>query len=265
MNYYQGYTPPVAMLANDWQPHLPEYPCIIQHKLDGVRAFVSPSGSVYLGRKGSEIIHLRNQFGVPHVWLDGELYIPGKKLQYIAGLCNRLKPDNSTQQLEFHVFDIVGAAAQKDRIIKLMAVITNLPQVLPVPTTYTNSPWNAAAIYRKLPDDMEGLIYRHLDAPYQYGRTNFLLKRKKLHTNEYKCVGVVPGVGKFFGTLGAFTCVLPDSGIQFNVSAAELTNRERNTMWNNPPFGKYITVRYPNKSLNNIPLQAQFVAVREGE
>jgi DNA ligase-1 len=263
--YYNGYSPPIAMLANNWQPHLPEYPCILQYKLDGVRAFISPEGKVYLARKGTELIPLRNQFGVPHVWVDGELYIPGKRLQYIAGLCNRLKPDNETIQLEFHAFDIVGSAPQGDRLTKMMYVIANLPRVLPVSTLFAGNPWKATVIYNKLDPDIEGLIYRHVEAPYQYGRTNYLLKRKRLQTDEYKCVGVAPGMGKFFGTLGAFTCVLDDGKTQFNVSAAELTDEERHAMWEDPPFGKYITVRYPSKSAANIPLQAQFVAIREGE
>lgn len=262
MQYYANYTPPLAMLAVDWKEHLVEYPCIIQYKLDGVRAFLSPAGEVYLGRSGHERIPLRGKFGKPKHWLDGELYITGQKLQYIAGLVNRLKMDDEVAQLEFHPFDVVGPAPQRLRI-EMLQEISNTLKLAPV-VTYFAAEWqDSAIIYRDLPPDAEGLMYRMLDAPYTEGRTNALLKRKRMQTMEVECIGYEEGCGKFTGTLGSFICIVDT--MPFNVSAGELTNKERDEMWAEPPIGKLLTIRFPSKSAKGIPLQAQFVAVRDYE
>lgn len=260
--YHDSIIPPIAMLANDYHPHLVNYPCAVQVKLDGIRAFVSPEGKVYYGRSGSPIPTLHNQFGKPGVWLDGEIYKPNTKLQYIAGLCRLHNATNATRSLEFHAFDVIGSAPQYERLLKL-GMFGHLPNVTIVHTTFSHNPWAVTKKYNDLPPEAEGIVYRDMEAPYMEGRSNFLLKRKRMKSAEYKCVGVTPGMGKFNGTLGAFVCVLADDKTEFNVSGAELTNKERDIMWANPPFGEMLTVRFPSLSDKGIPQQAQFVAVRK--
>jgi ATP-dependent DNA ligase len=260
MTPYTKISPPDCMLAQDWQPHLPEYPCIIQPKLNGVRCLLGPDGRAYK-RSGLKMPVLNYQFGAYDIWLDGEIYIEGMSLQRIAGLCNRKEPDDLTYMLRFHVFDVVTYDSCQERM-EYLTELPTIPTVYKLSTYWVPDGFEAARLYNSLDPKAEGLIYRDLSAPYIHGRTKHLLKRKQLTTAEYKCVGVQEGLNRFSGTLGAFVCITPDD-VQFNVSAAELTDIERKAMWANPPFGEMLSIRYPHLSDDGIPQQAQFECVKK--
>lgn len=247
----------MVMLATDYDPMLVEFPCIIQPKLDGVRGLISPAGKVYYGRSGQEIPSLCGKFGAYGLWVDGEIYKEGVPLATIGGALR--KYSELTESLEFHAFDILSKLPQIDRLFVLDAM--SAPKLHKVYALIVQDPEETHAIYTKNVK-AEGIIYRQPMAFYTEGRTKTMLKRKRMQSAEYKCVGVQLGLGKFDGTLGSFVCELPNRAI-FSVSAAELTDEERDEMWQNPPIDKMITIRYPSLSKNKIPLQAQFVAVRD--
>lgn len=77
----------------------------------------------------------------------------------------------------------------------------------------------------------EGLMVRNGDAPYEYKRTQNLLKIKKMLDGEFDIVGFTEGTGKFIETLGAVTIKLltgetVNVGCGFNID-------DRNYIWEN--------------------------------
>lgn len=257
-DYSKQISAPMVMLATDYNPLLVEYPCIIQPKLDGVRGLISPSGKVYYGRSGQEIPELCGRYGAYGMWIDGEIYKAGVPLATIGGALR--KYSELTESLEFHAFDLMTCETQNTRLRKLYSIQS--PKFHLVPSCPMLNASEAYSQYLDMPPEVEGIIYRNISAPYIEGRTNTMLKRKRMASAEYKCIDIQEGLGKFYGTLGAFICTLPN-GAAFNVSAAELTDEERAKMWADPPINKMLTIRYPSLSKYGIPLQAQFVAVRD--
>lgn len=255
-DYSKCISAPMVMLATDYDPMLVEFPCIIQPKLDGVRGLISPAGKVYYGRSGQEIPILCGRYGAYDMWIDGEIYKEGIPLATIGGALR--KYSDLTESLEFHAFDILNNESQHDRLVTL----NRIAQLKAVQSFMVTDALGSNELYMRKDYAIEGIIYRHPMAYYVEGRTKTMLKRKRMQSAEYKCVGVQLGLGKFDGTLGAFICELP-SGAKFAVSAAELTDEERDKMWSNPPINKMLTIRFPSLSKNKIPLQAQFVAVRD--
>ena len=138
----------------------------------------------------------------------------------------------------------------------------------------------------------EGMMYRLGDCPYtvpkqpaEYGpkgstwkvldnnsnkwRTPFLsdknnrcwhlLKRKDWQDDEYNCVGVQEGEGKYKGMTGAFICLTPE-GKTFTVGSG-VTDSERIHYWEHPPINQLIKVKYLVLSSDGIPLNPTILAV----
>ncbi len=104
--------------------------------------------------------------------------------------------------------------------------------------------------------DWEGLMLRDAGAPYQYKRTDKLLKIKNWQDIECKVIGVKAGIGKHLGRLGALIvdykgyCVAVGSG--FNDQEREILWRELKDggrLYNSLVNGElYIKVKYFEES-----------------
>ena len=92
-----------------------------------------------------------------------------------------------------------------------------------------------------------------------------LLKRKDWQDDEFVCVGVQEGEGKYTGTLGALICRTMTSDRHavthpFNVGSG-LTDADRDHYWTNPPLGRLIKVKYLCLSSDGIPLNPTILAI----
>lgn len=76
--------------------------------------------------------------------------------------------------------------------------------------------------------DWEGLMLRDAGAPYQYKRTDRLLKIKQWHDIECKVVGVKAGIGKHLGRLGAL--IVNYKGYVVAVGSG-FNDQEREILW----------------------------------
>ena len=76
--------------------------------------------------------------------------------------------------------------------------------------------------------DWEGLILRDAGAPYQYKRTDKLLKIKQWQDIECKVVGVKAGIGKHLGRLGAL--IVDYKGYVVAVGSG-FNDQEREILW----------------------------------
>lgn len=89
----------------------------------------------------------------------------------------------------------------------------------------------------------EGIMINITDAPYEFKRTNNLLKVKKFQDTELKIIGFEEGINKLTGTLGAFICEYKNNIVKVG---SGLSDEDRAYFWTNKDkyLNKYITVKY---------------------
>ncbi len=90
-------------------------------------------------------------------------------------------------------------------------------------------------LIKKMLDEMvllgqEGLMMNYSDAPYEFKRTNKLIKVKQVYTADVRVVGFEEGTGRNKGKLGAFLVRTPQ-GVEVKVGSG-LTDEDRNEVWN---------------------------------
>lgn len=287
------------ILAHVYEPHRVTWPAYVQPKLNGIRAlyqngrFQSRDELPFpVGLLDHLSVPLRGTFD-PSVILDGELYVHGWPLQRINAAVTpvRQQPTEDTLKVEYHVFDVVDFTCPFiDRVTTTLPFTYQCPpKIHLVNNVYVGTEWEANRQYAAfVANGYEGMMYRLGDCPYtvpkmlesqtalqgvpsnrrflsdKNNRCWHLLKRKDWQDDEFVCIGVVEGEGKYVGTLGALTCVTPRTefarGHAFSVGSG-LTDAEREHYWANPPIGRLIKVKYLVLSNDGIPLNPTVLAV----
>ena len=74
----------------------------------------------------------------------------------------------------------------------------------------------------------EGIMINIYDAPYEFKRTNNLLKCKKFQSCDLRVVGFEEGTGKYIGMLGALICEYKDGTVKVG---SGLTDELRKEIW----------------------------------
>ena len=89
----------------------------------------------------------------------------------------------------------------------------------------------------------EGIMINICEAPYEFKRSNNLLKCKKFQDTEVKIVGFEEGTNKLAGTLGAFVCEYKNNIVKVG---SGLSEEDRDYFWANKDkyLGKLLTVKY---------------------
>ena len=193
----------------------------------------------------------------------------------------RLQPTEDTLKVQYHIFDKVNF--NHSFIERYESVHTTPAVAFGVETKLVNSAAEADALYAYwVAAGYEGMMYRLGDCPYTVpnepaglrnkrinersrflsdkdNRAWHLLKRKDWQDDEFFCVGVAEGEGKYAGMLGAVVCNSA-SGATFHVGSG-LTDSERGHYWTNPPIGKQIKVKYLCLSSDGIPLNPTILAI----
>lgn len=98
-------------------------------------------------------------------------------------------------------------------------------------------------------NNWEGLMLRDGDAPYEYKRTNKLLKIKEMQDTEVKLIGMEKGTGKYENTLGKL--IADYNGFELKIGSG-LSDEQRDEYWNNKDsyIGKFVKVKYFEKTTN---------------
>ena len=96
------------------------------------------------------------------------------------------------------------------------------------------------------------------DATYVTGRSDVLLKLKRLQDTEAKVVEHLPGKGKYVGQMGALRLEMPD-GRRFNIG----TGFSDATRKKPPLIGTIITYTYRGLTNKGTPRFASYLRVRE--
>lgn len=234
-----------------------EWPVDVQIKFDGLRAKARRiDGEVVLLPRSGQV---SEAYDVQHVieqlaWLpegmelDGELYVHGLKLQQIASLAKRWRPESRV--LVYHVYDLpmcnaVRTTPWSRRRGFLDGRVKESENVVVVKT------WSALSVdtvtqlaqdFRE--DGYEGAIVRLLNGVYECGfRSASLLKVKEHMDAEFEVIGCEQGVGKDVGT-ATFVCKTK-KGKVFN-ARMKGTLAERQEFWKKRAnyLGRMLTVSF---------------------
>jgi len=256
-----------------WQP-----PYIVQPKYDGVRCraipIAGPNGEGCLLLSSEENIiysvpHLNEIIGGLHLRteLDGELYCHGMSFEEIVSITSRtvnLHPDY--KRIQFHCFDIVNDQPQMKRSL----IIENLrglnPHIVIAPFWLCSDLDDVMRTHDKLHElGYEGIIVRHMQAPYEIKRSLYVMKFKAKKEDDYEIVGSQEEVdknGNLKGTLGALICKSGDGNL-FNVGSGFNADQRRELWIDREALpGKIANVKYQHLTTGKqVPRFPVFVEV----
>jgi DNA ligase-1 len=260
-----------------WAP-----PYIVQPKLDGERCravydidlgwqLVSSELNVF-----NSVPHINQALelsNIPHdIELDGELYVHGMSFEGVHSIVSRtVNLHEAYKQMQFHIFDTVDLTLpQWERFKVLMALPKLRPGLRIVPMhTAENLDGIMKAYDEILELGYEGIIIRHIDAPYIRRRSTFVMKFKPKKEDYYEVIGwkqMVDKNGHPKEMLGALICK-GDDGTEFSVGSG-MNDAFRIENWPDPEhlIGMVAKVQYQHiTSGKNVPRFPVFVEVLEGD
>lgn len=236
---------------------------IIAMKDNGKVSFWTRQGQPYEGLVDLE----RDLLGISddNFVLDGEIVAIDTDLENTYK--NTMKLSRTKEQekhgLQMLVFDYMPITnfkaqncpiAYRDRRAKLDAMfdLNAFKYFKLLPKLYQGS--DTSKILELLEDQTskgeEGIMINIVNAPYDFKRTNNLLKVKKFQDTEVKIIGYEEGTNKLAGTLGAFICEYKNNTVKVG---SGLSDEDRAYFWANKDkyLGKFITVKYFEESYDS--------------
>ena len=123
-------------------------------------------------------------------------------------------------------------------------------ELLPILYKGTNTSKITEILNEQVSKDEEGIMINICNAPYDFKRTNNLLKCKKFKDTEVEIIGFEEGANKLAGTLGAFVCKYKDNIVKVG---SGLSDEDRSYFWANRDkyLGKLLTVKYFEVSVDS--------------
>ena len=241
-------------------------------KLDGVRGTIfKRNGKIVTSSRGgrnydTSATHILNDPCVkaifelyPDIILDGELYIHGKPLSYISGLCRLKELDPKHDELRFYCYDIVD---ESKTFIDRLEIIKSLPidplSKLKIVEHYPLS--GKENIMNKhnqaIQDGYEGLILRDPLKTYKCGSRDRMFKVKEFTDDEFKILGIVDGLRD------EDMCFLMETKEGYVFKAKPVGDRKLKTWYKehiNDLIGQMGTVKYfgyttTDKPVPNLPV-----------
>ena len=250
------------------------WPVIVQPKLNGERCRVelSSDGFQLLSSECNPIVsvpHINKQISElfqhgPSIALDGELYKHGWDFGEIHSVVSRKSSETlheRSELMEFHIFDAIVSLPQLRRYNVLHSLYMNLfgRNLKLVPVRFAYNMEDLMKIYNNyLAADYEGIIVRHMDAPYVKKHYSYMLKFKPKKNDYYEILRPLEAFSADrapLGLLGSFECKDLD-GTTFRIGAGKLTHKERAMLWGirlSLP-GKFCHVQYQALSPRGAPI-----------
>lgn len=279
------------MLASPFDEALLKFPVLASPKLDGVRAIVR--GGVVLSRALKPIPNKNVQKRFKHLeHFDGELIVgAANDPDVLRTTTSGVMRVDGDPDVSFHVFDHIQEPTApylsrlqlvKDRPRKggsVLIVDQTILQKLERLNEYEPS---------ILAQGYEGVMLRHPDAPYKFGRSTaregYLLKVKRFHDDEFEIVGfeeemfnaneaTTSELGRTKrsshkankipkGRLGAL--VLKYGDTTFNCGTG-FNDAERERIWaeRDSYLGKLAKIKYFAHGIKDVPKLPSFLGIRD--
>ena len=251
--------PPMLATAYRGQGEVAAY--LVSEKLDGVRGRWDGRA---LWTRGGEPIAAPACFtrGWPPVPMEGELWLGRGQFDAASALVRAGDPrDPRWRALRFMVFDLPaegGAfAARVARMRALLGAGAHPRLRMLEQRSFGSRAALDAELDRVVRAGGEGLMLQHRAALYLPGRSDALLKYKRLDDAEARVVGHVPGQGRHAGRLGALLVELPD-GRRFRIGTG-FSDAQRAAP---PPLGAWVTYQHNGLTATGLPRFARFLRVR---
>lgn len=278
----------LPMLANKFSERkgYVQYPCLVQHKLDGVRYTahkVAPTIVVLKTRSDADcpffneiksaLLQLKMD---PNILLDGEFYSKKVPFHTLNGYCNRKKLDGKTgyntipkenlESIHYYIFDCYFVKEPNKPFDERHAYITQLLSTNTseylhlVPVTVVNQESEILPLHDQfVTEGYEGIMIRNAKSAYKLkDRSNDLLKYKNFLDAEFIIVGAeAPTTGKEEGCI-IWILKVPDSQETFTCRPSDSYNdrQAEYQMYLEDPkqyIGKKYCVRYQELYDNGTP------------
>lgn len=271
----------LPMLAHDYKKRKKDikFPCYIQPKIDGVRliATVTNNKVQFFSRTGKEMFNLEHLcLQIKNVlpdgyYFDGELYTDEIPFEEICGLFRKKNPERKEmEKLNFHIFDIFNPEKKetyKERNILLNNALKIHGPSLKNVETYACDNEIEMEKYHDIfiKDNYEGVILRNINGYYSIKyRSKDLQKYKEFFDEEFKIVDGVSGIGLDHDCV-VFHCE-NENGDLFSVRPKGTRELRKHYLKNIDNIkGKYLTVRYQNKSEQGIVRFGVGICIRDYE
>ena len=257
-------TPPAAqplLLANEYHPGIDVSRYLVSEKFDGVRAVWD--GTTLRFRSGREVAAPAWFIAkLPATPLDGELWLARGKFDELSGIVRKAQPvDDEWQRVSYLIFELPGASGSfAERYARITELVRHTGwgplQAVEQVRLATRRALDAK-LAATVKSGGEGLMLHLAGAPYVTGRSDVLLKMKRLHDTEGVVVAHLPGKGKYSGMMGALQIEMPD-GRRFKLGTG-FTDAVRK---NPPPPGSTVTYTYRDFTSSGLPRFASFLRVR---
>lgn len=135
----------------------------------------------------------------PNLVLDGELYIHGRPLSYVSGLCRLETLEDRHLDLKFHCYDVVDETKTFKERFDILQDINNKntsERLVIVEHILINSPEEIDTYHDAfVAEGYEGAVIRDADAKYKPGARNRTMQKIKRFTDdEYEVIGLAEGL-----------------------------------------------------------------------
>jgi DNA ligase-1 len=250
----------------------------LEPKFDGVRMTIV-DGVAYSrnGRALSSVQHIIDALGpLAHDWVwDGEALEPGVSFEETNGKIRRGEPAPS---VVFYPFDVIDRSDWRDRDTPALrqrkadlhaltseGSIAQHGVIKPVFGALVRSPTMSELLaFRdaQMAAGYEGGMWKPADRPYEFRRSDAIVKLKKFETIDARIIDTIEGNGKHAGRLGALTVEIPPD-ISFEVGSG-FTDAERTQLWGVRAMlpGRIVEVRYQNRTAHASARFPTFVRMR---
>lgn len=257
------------MLAHNYHKHGHKivWPAFVQPKLNGVRCISTENGELF-SRNNKQFTCLRHiEECVPKEFSwDGELYYHGWSFQNIVSAVRRDNPSDQTSKVQFWIYDLIDYAAYDGRLDTINHHIKENIVIKKVPTIQVES-HKAMLKQHKLfvKQGFEGSIIRNVSGAYVCNKRSFdLQKLKDFIDGEFLITGAKSGQGKEEGMV-VWICENED-GKRFDVRPrGTYEERTKLLQMKDKIIGKKLTVRYQERSHDNIPIFPVGIIIRDYE
>lgn len=250
-----------VQLACKWQDNkslLQGQEIFITEKLDGNRCFaeVNHGNVTFYSRSGREIEGLddvaNDLKNLVDGWYDGELLAKtfnetqstirkkGKKSDVVFNVFDYVTRNEVAEQTGTH--DYLIRRQFMKQIFDTHDEMENVKMVPIIARGKFDEDWVLNLLSEYTSKGSEGLMI-NLNSPYQFTRTDQLLKVKKMGTIDLKVIGMQEGRGEFADTCGALT--VEYKGYPVGVGSG-LSKEDRIFFWNNREeiIGRVVEVQY---------------------
>ena len=255
-------------LACKWQDHIEELEdkyIYITEKLDGNRCFVHVTDEeiIFYSRSGREINGMEDikaeMILLNTGWYDGELLASN-----FNETQSTIRTKGKKEDLVFNIFDFVSETEVENQVGTMLYCLRRkslqmqfdkwpkLKYIKLVPLLFDgifDEEYVNELLAEYTANGSEGLMI-NLDKPYQFNRTNYLLKVKKMQTMDLEVIGISEGSGEFSNMVGAL--LVDYKGNQVGVGSG-IEKDQRIYWWEHPEeiMGRVIEIQYFEETRNS--------------